>query len=104
MILVYQVVEKFTRDKGSFTAAAQQQSLLLRNQDSTQDPRIAFQRDLKIFLRQLTGQSNEILLIGDFNERLGDNLNGTAQLAAEFGLTNILRSQHPHLQDPATYN
>ena len=30
VITVYQVVEKFTKDKGTFTAAAQQRSLLLR--------------------------------------------------------------------------
>ncbi len=84
IISVYQVVEKFTQDKGTFTTAAQQRSLLLRQQDSLQDPRLAFQRDLRNFLHQHKDQHNEILIIGDFNERLGDNLNGTAQLAAEF--------------------
>jgi hypothetical protein len=100
---VYQVVDKFTADKGQFTAAAQQQSLLIRQGETHVEPRQAFQRDLRQFLKHLQDLNHDVLVLGDFNERLGDNLNGTAQLAAEFNLTDILSIQHPHLQDPATY-
>jgi hypothetical protein len=105
IISVYQVVEKFTKDKGSFTTAAQQRSLPFQyNKISL--PRSTgfhFKGIFETSSHQLKDQHNEILVIGDFNERLGDNLNGTAQLAAEFSLTDILWIQHPHLQDPATY-
>jgi hypothetical protein len=104
IIMVYQVVDKFTIDKGQHTITAQhQRSLLIQQGDTHLKPRQAFQRDLRHFLRKLLQQDQDILLIGDFNERLGDNLNGTAQLAAEFHLTDIFSIQHPHLQDPATY-
>jgi exonuclease III len=102
-ITVYQVVEKFAPDKGQFTAAAQQRSLLLRQGDVITDPRQAFQRDLHRFLTQLQQHKHEILLLGDFNERLGDKPHETAHIAATFDLTDIFRIQHPHLLDPATY-
>ena len=103
IITIYQVVEKFTTNKEQYTTAAQQRSLLIRQGDAHLQPRQAFQRDLRQFLSKLHQQEQEILLLGDFNERLGDNINGTAQLAAEFNLTDKFSTQHPHLQDPATY-
>jgi endonuclease/exonuclease/phosphatase family metal-dependent hydrolase len=103
IITVYQVVEKFTTDKGQYTAASQQRSLLIRQGELHLDPRKAFQRDLRSFLQQLQELRHEVMILGDFNERLGDNIHGTAQLAAEFNLTDILSIQHPHLQDTATY-
>jgi exonuclease III len=103
IITVYQVVEKFTTDKGNFTAAAQQRSLLLRQNDTIIEPRRAFQRDLHRLLVHLQTKGHELLILGDFNERLGDKPNETAQLAAALNLTDIFRIQHPHLTDPATY-
>jgi exonuclease III len=82
IITIYQVVDKFTSNKGHFTIAAQQRSLLIRQGDSHLTPRQAFQRDLRQFLRNIQQPEHDILILGDFNERLGDNLNGTAQLSS----------------------
>jgi exonuclease III len=103
IITIYQVVDKFTIDRGHFTIAAQQRRLLIQQGNSHLTPRQAFQRDLRQFLRNIQQPEHDILILGDFNERLGENLNGTAQLAAEFNLTDIFSIQHPNLQDPATY-
>jgi hypothetical protein len=53
VITVYQVVAKFAPDKGQFTAAAQQRSLLIRQGDEITDPRQAFQRDIRQFIDKL---------------------------------------------------
>jgi hypothetical protein len=104
IITVYQVVEKFTANKGTFTAAAQQCSLLLRQNDRITEQCQAFQCNLHQFLIHLQTNGHKLLILGDLNERLGDKPTETAHLAAALNLTDILfRIQHPHLTDPATY-
>ena len=52
MISAYQVVTDSPR-KGLMTAASQQQSFLIQEQDPVISPRQAFRRDLQRFLQQL---------------------------------------------------
>lgn len=108
VISAYQVVAKYIQSKGQFSAGAQQQSLLIRHGDNVRDPRQAFRRDLKKFLHQLLSKQNndiqsDVLLVGDFNEQIGDEQQGMSSIATEFDLTDIFKIQHPHLLDPATY-
>jgi hypothetical protein len=106
ILTIYQVVDKFTNQKGTVTTYAQQQNLLIQQGEAHINPRQAFIRDLRQFILQLTTHQtikNEILILGDFNERIGDNPQGIARIAAEFNLTDILHVQHPHLQEIATY-
>lgn len=107
VITIYQVVDKFSQDKGTYTAYAQQRNLLIQQGETHIHPRQAFIRDLRQFIQQTKTQypgQHEILVLGDFNEQIGDTPQGIARLAAEFHLTDIYRMQHPHLQDIATYS
>jgi hypothetical protein len=45
----------------------------------------------------------EILILGDFNERMGEDANGMSSINAEFHLIDIMANRHPTLQEPATY-
>ena len=41
--------------------------------------------------------------MGDFNERLGDDISGISRIAAQFEFVDIMSHHHQHLNDPATY-
>jgi hypothetical protein len=43
------------------------------------------------------------LVIGDFNERIGEDPRGISKLAAQFQLEDIMHRHHQHLNEPATY-
>ena len=83
--------------------SAQQRSLLIQAQDETDNPRSAFRRDLRLFLAQQVQAGSDLLLMGDFNERMGDDPNGMSRINAEFHLVDILANRHPTLTEPATY-
>jgi exonuclease III len=103
VISAYQVVAQSGTSKGQFTAGTQQHSLLLRQRDPITKPRQAFQRDLSDFIQDKRSKGNAILLIGDFNERLGEDPSGLSKIAAQFELVDLLQHHHQHLHEPATY-
>lgn len=103
VVSAYQVVDQRQAQKGQCTTATQQYSLLLRQHDRITDPRKAFRRDLREFLRNQRQKGSQILLIGDFNERIGEDPSGMSKIAAQFELQDILKTQHGHLSEPATY-
>jgi hypothetical protein len=73
------------------TSATQQRSLLLESEDRLTDPREAFLRDLKVFLQECVSKGDELLVMGDFNERVGVERN---PLLSEFGFVNLMLSRH----------
>ena len=79
IVSAYQVVTDVPRG-GSTTATTQQYSLLVHDQDSTKAPRTAFRRDLKSFLLQCTNRGDELIVVGDFNEAIGDEVDGMVSL------------------------
>ena len=82
----------------------QQRSLLLLANDPVSDPRIAFKRDLSSYIQACKSKGDElILLVGDFNEKLGRSANGIESIAGEYGLLNMMSARHGELQPPATY-
>ena len=84
IISAYQVVAQRQALKGQFTSATQQQSLLLRQHDKITDPRTAFRRDLHSFIQKCQREDgHDILLLGDFNERLGEDPCGMSRIAAD---------------------
>ena len=103
IISAYQVVAQRQALKGLYTTATQQQSLLIRQQDKVTDPRTAFRRDLTVFLKKLRENNHGIILLGDFNERLGEDPAGMSRIATEFHLIDLMRLQHPNLVEIATY-
>ena len=89
-------------EKGAITAAVQQRNLLMLTNDPLNDPRKAFKRDLSQFIQEKRSQGDEIILVGDFNEKLGEPNNGIEIIAGETGLINMMSYKHP-TRPPATY-
>ena len=102
VISAYQVVTD-TPAKGTTTAAAQQHSLLLQTNDVTTSPRVAFRRDLKHFIKACRDASHEILLVGDFNESVGNDPEGMSKFLVECELVNIMTRRHSKPL-PSTYS
>jgi hypothetical protein len=90
-------------EKGAITAAVQQRNLLMRTNDPLSDPREAFKRDLSQFLQEERSQGDEIILVGDFNKKLGGHNNGIELIAGETGLINMMSHKHSTSRPPATY-
>jgi hypothetical protein len=76
VISAYQVVSD-NPHTGLTTATAQQQSLLTQSNDSL-SPRKAFKRDLRRFLQEQISHGEELILVGDFNEAFGSDIDGMA--------------------------
>jgi hypothetical protein len=87
---------------GKITVAAQHRSLLTLANESNNNPRTAFRKDLHDCLRQYQDQDTDILLLGDFNEVLGSDPDGMSKLAITFGLMDLMASRHSSAP-PATY-
>lgn len=108
IISAYQPVEasqdcRGSTARGTYTVSAQHQCLLLQSQDPLDNPRTAFRRDLRHFLTNQEKLGADLILLGDFNERMGDDPNGMSSINAEFRLVDIMANRHPTLTEPATY-
>ena len=101
-ISIYQVVTD-SPGKGVATAASQQQSVLFQLQDPINSPRKAFKRDLSQFVSQRISNGEEILIVGDFNEVFGSEIDGIIKMAADLNLTNLMKVRHSG-DLPATYS
>ena len=75
IISAYQVGQDDPK-KGAVTAATQQRSLLLLANDPVSDPRTAFKRDLSSYIQACKSKGDELIHVGDFNEKLGRSANG----------------------------
>jgi exonuclease III len=80
IITAYQVCEKAVSQCGRYTAAAQQESLLRQRGEANPNPRKHFRIDLTTFLQQRRQDGDELILLGDFNEALGDDSNGISKI------------------------
>ncbi len=79
-------------------------SLLLQTNDSlSSQPRKAFKRDLKAFSAECLNAEHEILIVGDFNEALGAEIDGMSKIAAELKLIDVMKYRHQE-SSPATYS
>jgi hypothetical protein len=101
IILAYQVVTD-TPGKGLITAASQQLSILIQEQDPVRSPRAAFRRDLQIYIQQCRSAGHEILLMGDFNERIGEDHESIHKLINDIGLIDVMKTRHTE-NLPTTY-
>ena len=101
IISAYQVVTD-SPGKGLTTAASQQHSLLIQEQDPVTSPRVAFRRDLKRYLHQCQSEGHEILLVGDFNEQIGEEQDSMQSIINDIGLIDIMKHRHGGSL-PATY-
>jgi exonuclease III len=97
----YQVVDKKIT-LGCITTASQQQSLLIQAHDSLTNPRSAFRRDLTTAIQASITSGYQILLMGDFNEAFGSDVDGIQKLATTCGLIDLMTVRHSSTP-PATY-
>ena len=102
IVSAYQVVTDVARG-GSTTVATQQYSLLVHDNDSTKAPRTAFRRDLKVFLQQRKDRGEELIVVGDFNEAIGEDVDGMVSLVQGLGLIDMMGARHEYAL-PATYS
>ena len=94
MVSAYQVVTDIAKG-GTTTATTQQYSLLLvHEQDSTKAPRAAFRRDLKCYLQGCRNRGEEFIVVGDFNEAVGEDLDGMLSVVQGLGLIDIMGARH----------
>jgi hypothetical protein len=56
-----------------------------------------------VLLQEILTQGDEVLIVGDFNEAFGSELDGMSHLAAEFQLLNLMQTRHKN-RPPATYS
>lgn len=101
IVSAYQVVTDFAK-AGTTTVATQQYSLLVQEQDQTLAPRAAFRRDLRIFLQQCRDRGEELILVGDFNEAIGEDSEGMLSVIQGLGLVDLMGSRH-NQSLPITY-
>jgi exonuclease III len=101
-ISAYQVVSDVVIP-GTTTAASQQKSMLIQRDDPIQAPRKAFRRDLTTFLQKCKDAGEEIMLLGDFNEVMGDDPEGMTAIAQKLELFDVMSSRHAD-NPPVTYS
>ena len=88
---------------GSTTSASQQASILLRSNDPIKTPRAAFRRDLQKHIQQSQSAGHDIILTGDFNETLGQDLDGLTKVISACNLVDVMSARHPETL-PVTYS
>jgi hypothetical protein len=98
IVNAYQVCDKSVSQRGCYTAAAQQESLLQQCGETNPNPRKHFRMDLHHFLQQRRQEGDEIILTGDFNEALGDETDGIPKLCSSLNLVDLMFSLHKYRQ------
>ena len=92
IITAYQVCDQQIIEEErirTMTATAQQVSML-RQQNREEQPRSAFIKDLRGFIRTEKAKGHGILLLGDFNEPLDVTYDGMTKLCSDFNLTDLM--------------
>ena len=85
------------------TAHAQQESYLRQQNMHNPNPRKHFRKDLLSFLEACRKDEEELILIGDFNEELGGDPAGMANICSKLGSMIDVMLQHHGSDDIATY-
>jgi hypothetical protein len=88
IICAYQVCQKGGRT-GTYTAYSQQVSLLRRKGFHNPNPRLHFINDLTALVSHYQSNQADIILMGDFNEVIGLDLNGMAKVVRTGHLTDV---------------
>jgi hypothetical protein len=94
VVTVCQVCKQSGSAAGAKTAHRQQWNLLRRAGDTDPNPRKSFCNDLDAFLTPLQAAGDEIIVMGDLNEHLGDNASGMNAVVAKFGLVDSVSYHH----------
>jgi hypothetical protein len=104
MITAYRVCNGDISSSGTSTAFHQQWHILRLAGKLRPNPRKQFITDLTIEIKKWQQAGADIILGGDFNERLGDTQDGLAQLVTQCGLVDVHASNHGVQAEPNTYS
>jgi endonuclease/exonuclease/phosphatase family metal-dependent hydrolase len=88
---------------GPFTAHSQQVSLLRRQGFENPNPRVHFINDLSSLVQQYHKSNADILVMGDFNEVIGLDLNGMAKALRKGHITDLQTYCHGINCEESTY-
>lgn len=99
----YNCVKTTLKQSGRGTVFAQQWRLLRLSGILHPNPRQQFITDLMADLKQRRSNGETLLLVGDFNERLGDDPKLMASIATSFCLADPHSSSHGSASDVPTY-
>ena len=101
IICAYQVVQ--FHQAGDKTAFSQQLRLLRLEGIDQPCPRQQFIRDLTSLVESLTKQNHDIILMGDFNEVIGEDPNEMARVMKQGKLTDAYCHKHGLTNESSTY-
>ncbi len=105
IVTVYQVcANQSVNSAGAKTAYMQQWNILRQAGIEDPNPRQSFSKDLDAFLTPLQEAGDELLIMGDLNEHLGDTTSGMNAVVAKFGLVDSTSYHHGLEGEVATYN
>jgi hypothetical protein len=94
IITVCQVCKQSISTVRAKTARAQQWHSLRQSGDIDPNPQKAFCKDFDAFLTPLQTAGDELLVMGDPNEHLGDSTSGMSAVVAKFGLVDSTACHH----------
>jgi hypothetical protein len=103
IVTAYRVCRATIGKTGTSTAFHQEWHLLRLNGDPHPDPRRSFITDLKTAIALWKSEGANVILGGDFNENLGETINGLAHLASTCQLTDAHAHFHGIEDEPPTY-
>jgi hypothetical protein len=89
--------------QGPITAWIQQWTLLRESGDKNPDPIKYFYTDLEKQISQWKQEGNEVLMMIDANEHIGDKPGGLTTLFEKMEMTDLLRHRHPNKIEPNTH-
>ena len=102
IICAYQVVQE-KGSHGDRTTYSQQVRLMRLAGIQDPDPRKQFIRDLRTLVSSLRKNGNDIILMGDFNESIGDKADEMASVMLAGGLTDTHCFRHGLTTEKPTY-
>jgi hypothetical protein len=102
VLTAYNVSQYKNAKVGDDTLFNQQISLYKLNNIREPDPKKIFINDLMELVKKARKEDKDIILTGDFNELVGDDLNGMATVLTAGGLTDVHSHQHGEV-DITTY-
>jgi hypothetical protein len=101
LVTIYQVCDTHGQT-GSRTAHTQQVSLLVR-QRQTVSPRRAFIADFQLQVTEWLQEGYKLVIAGDINEELGNDIDGFASITSRHNLVKIIQHRHGIANEPPTY-
>jgi hypothetical protein len=104
VITAYQVYNGNISNVGASTDFHQQWHILWLADKLRPNPRKQFITDLTVEIKKWQQAGADIILGGDFNERLGETQDGLAHLVTQCGLADVHTSNHGTDGKPNTYS